>query len=68
MQTTCTKGFQGPFGHPAGRETSRGLPWKLIRTLTDYEYNFISALEEQRAIKRLQQIMAEQNAEDRNDD
>ncbi|MBQ7978763.1 MAG: hypothetical protein IJ248_03310 [Candidatus Methanomethylophilaceae archaeon] len=56
------KGFKDRIGM-LPEEKKEGHPeWKRVRTLTGYEYNFISAFNEQRSIQRFQEIFAEQNA------
>ena len=56
------KGFKDRIGM-LPEEKKEGPPeWKRIRTLTDYEYNFITAVEEQRNIARFRNAIAELTA------
>ncbi len=56
------KGFKDRIGLlPEGKKEG-GSEWKRIRTMADYEYNFVSAVREQKSIQRFRDIIAEQNA------
>ncbi|MBE6528240.1 MAG: hypothetical protein E7Z64_03620 [Thermoplasmata archaeon] len=56
------KGFKDRVGMLPEAKNEGPSEWKRIRTMADYEYNFISAVNEQRSIQRFKNIMAEQTA------
>ncbi|MBE6522690.1 MAG: hypothetical protein E7Z62_06165 [Thermoplasmata archaeon] len=56
------KGFKDRVGMLPEAKKEGPSEWKRIRTLADYEYNFVAAVNEQRSIQRFKQIMSEQNA------
>ncbi len=56
------KGFKDRIGMLPEQKSEEPSVWKRIRTLTDYEYNFMTAVNEQRSIQRFREIFAEQNA------
>lgn len=56
------KGFKDRIGMLPEAKKEGPSEWKRIRTLTGYEYNFISAVNEQRSIQRFRETIAEQNS------
>ena len=52
------KGFKDRLGILPEEKSDEASPWKRIRTLTDCEYNFIQAYNEESSIARFRQIMA----------
>lgn len=52
------KGFKDRIGILPEEKSSEPTDWKRIRTVTDAEYNFIQAYNEEAAIARFRQVMA----------
>ena len=56
------KGFKDRIGMLPEQKPEGPSQWKRIRTMADYEYNFMTVVNEHRAIKRLKAVIAAQNA------
>ena len=54
------KGFKDRLGILPEEKSSEETVWKRIKTVTDYEYNFIQAFNETAAVAKFKQVMASQ--------
>lgn len=55
------KGFKDRIGMLPEKKSEEPSQWKRIKTLTGFEYNFIKAVEEQKAIDRMADVFRQQN-------
>ncbi|MBE6519396.1 MAG: hypothetical protein E7Z70_07695 [Thermoplasmata archaeon] len=57
------KGFKDRVGMLPEKKSDEPSQWKRIKTITGYEYNFIKAFEEQKAVGRMTDVLRQQNGE-----